>query len=203
MCAALLLVTGCTHTVGGTATRSLRDRDAGLVAPVDVESVMLDRERMRAITGAGENLTVIPSMDGTAPVDIDNLADATPPQCQWIFAETQTFGGEIRQFHKTTFQNPNRGALISEGAAIYNDAPTAKSAFDGLVAHVQDCAASQAGEIFVGGWSSTADALRMHTGACSRDYRLKSAVLAEVISCAYSDDVPDRVLTNMLAKVPE
>ncbi len=49
-------------------------------------------------------------MDGKFPVDIDALAETTPPpQCQWVFAETQTFGSEVEEFHKTTFQNPPKG----------------------------------------------------------------------------------------------
>ena len=67
---------------------------------------MLDQTQMRAITGAGDDLTIIPSMDGKFPVDIDQLSESAPPQCQWIFAETQTFGPDVEEFHKTTFQNP-------------------------------------------------------------------------------------------------
>ena len=77
---------------------------------------------MRAITGAGEDLTVIPSMDGKFPVDIDGLVDpAAPAECRWYFAETQTFGPEVEEFHKTTYQDPPDGALISQGAAAYRD----------------------------------------------------------------------------------
>ncbi len=90
-------------------------------SPVDVESVMLDQAQMRAITGAGEDLTIVPSMDGKIPVDVSDLMNGTPQECQWYFAETQTFGSEVEEFHKTTFQNPPDGGLISEGAAAYRD----------------------------------------------------------------------------------
>jgi hypothetical protein len=73
-------------------------------SPVDVETVMLDQSQMRAITGAGDDLTVIPTMDSKFPVDVDQLAQTTPPECKWIFQETRTFGLEVEEFHKTTFQ---------------------------------------------------------------------------------------------------
>ena len=73
---------------------------------VDVDEVLLDQPGMRAITGAGDDLTIIPTMDGTSPVDVDSLADEVPPQCRFVFAETATFGSDIEQFHKTTFQDP-------------------------------------------------------------------------------------------------
>jgi hypothetical protein len=158
---------------------------------------------MRAITGAGDDLTIIPSMDGKSPVDIDQLAKTTPPQCQWVFEETQTFGSDVEEFHKTTFQNPPRGGLISEGAAAYRDPATARRAFDGLVALADGCASTPLGAMFVGDWTASPDSLQMRPGnGCGRDYRVKSVVLAEVTSCAFPDSVPEIVLTNMLARVP-
>ena len=119
---AVLLTAACTRVVDGTA---LPGSGAGrkVVHGVDVDVILLDQPRMRAITGAGENLNVIPSMDGTNPVDIDALADTTPQECRFLYAETATFGPDIEEFHKTTFQDPPDGALISEGAATYRDAP--------------------------------------------------------------------------------
>jgi hypothetical protein len=158
---------------------------------------------MRAITGSGDDLTIVPSMDGKVPVDIDQLAKTTPPQCQWIFEETQTFGPDVEEFHKTTFQNPPRGGLISEGAAAYRDPATARRAFDGLVALVDGCASTTLGAMFVGEWNATPDSLQTRTGnGCGRDYRVKNVVLAEVTSCAFSGSVPDLVMTNLLARVP-
>ena len=202
-CVAALLTAGCSQTLGGHAVRSLPGIDDGSRSPVDVEQLMLEPSQMRAITGAGDDLTIIPSMDGKIPVDIDQLAKTTPPQCQWIFEETQTFGQDIEEFHKTTFQNPPGGGLISEGAAAYRDPATAHRAFDGLVALVDGCDSTTLGPMFVGEWSATADAMQMRPGnGCGRDYRVKNVVLVEVTSCAFPDSVPDIVMTNILAKVP-
>jgi hypothetical protein len=198
-----LVAAGCAQTVGGRALRAAPEIDDGSRSPVDVETVMLDQSQMRAITGAGDDLTIIPSMDGKSPVDIDQLAKTTPPQCQWVFEETQTFGSDVEEFHKTTFQNPPRGGLISEGAAAYRDPATARRAFDGLVALADGCASTPLGAMFVGDWTASPDSLQMRPGnGCGRDYRVKSVVLVEVTSCAFPDSVPEIVLTNMLAKVP-
>jgi hypothetical protein len=80
-----MVATGCSHTVGGRALRSAPGLDDGSLSPVNVETLMLDQSQMRAITGAGDDLTIIPTMDGKVPVDIDQLAKTAPPQCQWIF----------------------------------------------------------------------------------------------------------------------
>src|SRR5258705_10012803 len=101
-CAMALAMAGtmsCTHTVTGSAARSAPGIDDDSRSPVDVDGVLLEQSQMRAITGAGEHLTVIPSMDGKLPVDIDQLADTAPPPCRWYFAETQTFGPEVEEFH--------------------------------------------------------------------------------------------------------
>jgi hypothetical protein len=202
-CVAVLVAAGCAQTVGGRALRAAPGIDDDSLSPVDVETLMLDQSQMRAITGAGDDLTIIPSMDGKSPVDIDQLAKTTPPQCQWVFEETQTFGSDVEEFHKTTYQNPPRGGLISEGAAAYRDPATARRAFDELVALVDGCASTPLGGMFVGDWSSTQESLQMRPGnGCGRDYRVKNVVLAEVTSCAFPDSVPDIVLTNIMAKVP-
>ena len=59
-----LLAAGCAQTITGTATRAAPGIDDESQSPVDVESVMLDQAQMQAITGAGEALTIVPSMDG-------------------------------------------------------------------------------------------------------------------------------------------
>jgi hypothetical protein len=164
---------------------------------------MLDQSQMRAITGAGDDLTIIPSMDGKIPVDIEQLAKTTPPQCQWVFEESQTFGPDVEEFHKTTFQYPPGGGLISEGAAAYRDPATARLAFEGLVALVDGCRSTPLGAMFVGDWNSTQDSVQMRPGnGCGRDYRVKNVVLVEVTSCAFPASVPDIVMTNILANVP-
>jgi hypothetical protein len=203
-CVTAALVAGCTQTVTGQAVRSTPGIDDDSLSPVDVETVMLDQSQMRAITGAGEDLTVIPSMDGKVQVDIEQLAENTPPQCEWIFAETQTFGPDVEEFHKTTFQNPPRGGLISEGAAAYRDPATARSAFDDLVDLVDGCGSTPLGPMFVGEWSATPESVQMRPGnGCGRNYRLKNVVLVEVTSCAFPGSVADIVMTNILAKVPD
>jgi hypothetical protein len=199
----VLVAAGCSPTVGGRALRAAPGVDEDSQSPIDVETLMLDQSQMRAITGAGEDLTIIPSMDGKVPVDIDQLAKTTPLQCQWVFEETQTFGRDVEEFHKTTFQNPPRGGLISEGAAAYRDLATARRAFDGLVALVNGCDSTPLGPMFVGDWNASPDSLQMRPGnGCGRDYRVKNVVLAEVTSCAFPESVPDIVMTNLLAKVP-
>ena len=116
---------------------------------------MLDQAQMRAITGAGDDLTIIPSMDGKFPVDIDQLAETAPPQCQWIFAETQTFGPDVEEFHKTTFQNPpDGGADLRRAPPPTGTRDTARRAFDGLVDLVDGCGSTAFGPMFVGDWTA-------------------------------------------------
>ena len=202
-CAAVVVAAGCSHAVGGRAPRAAPAIDDESQSPVDVEILMLDQSQMRAITGAGDDLTIIPSMDGKVPVDIDQLAKTAPPQCQWIFEETHTFGPDVEEFHKTTFQNPPRGGLISEGAAAYRDPATARRAFDALVARVDGCGKTTLGPMFVGDWSAAPDSVQMRPGnGCGRDYRVKNVVLVEVTSCAFPDSVLDIVMTTILGRVP-
>jgi PknH-like extracellular domain len=203
-CAAVLLATGCTQIVDGSGLRAAPGIDDDSLSPVDVETIMLDQSQMRAITGAGDDLTIIPSMDGKIPVDIEQLAETAPPQCKWIFTETQTFGPDVEEFHKTTFQNPPDGGLISEGAAAYRDRVTARRAFDELVELVDSCGATEFGPLFVGDWTATVDGVQTRPGSgCGRDYRVKNVVLVEVSACAFPESVPDIVMTNILAKVPD
>jgi hypothetical protein len=198
----LAATVACTHTVSGSPVRAIPGIDDDSRSPVDVDAVLLEQTQMRAITGAGEDLTVIPSMDGKQPVDIVALADSAPEQCQWYFVETQTFGAEIEEFHKTTYQDPPEAALISQGAAGYRDATTARRAFDDLAGLIDRCGSTSSGALYVGDWTVTADGLQTRTSRCGRDYRVKSAVLVEITFCGYPSTVPDIVMTNVLAKVP-
>ncbi|WP_134427156.1 sensor domain-containing protein [Mycobacterium ulcerans] len=199
MCCATLLAAACTRVVDGEALPAF-----GASAPEarQAGALLLDQTRMRAITGAGEDLTIIPTMDGSYPVDIDALAKTAPVECRFIFSETTTFGPDIAGFHKTTFQDSPDSALISEAAAVYPDADIARRAFDDLVGAVGSCADSSSGWLFVSSWKADADSLRMRPGDCGRDYRVLSVALLKVTFCGFPDSVSDIVLTNIAANVP-
>ncbi|HSS25973.1 MAG TPA: sensor domain-containing protein [Mycobacterium sp.] len=201
LCGAVLLMAACTRVVGGTAVPAFGAAHRG-VQGVNVDVILLDQSRMQAITGAGEHLTIIPTMDGNYPVDVDTPADTTPQECRFIFAETATFGPDVEEFHKTTFQDPPDGALISEGAAAYRDTSTARHAFGALVATVGGCADGSAGQLFIGEWTADANSLHMRPGGCGRDYRLLSVALLEVTFCGFPQSVSDIVMTNIAANVP-
>ncbi|BBY07784.1 sensor domain-containing protein [Mycobacterium noviomagense] len=199
-CCVALLAAACTRVVGGTAVPAFGH--LGALSGIDVDEVLLDQSRMRAITGTGDDLTIIPTMDASQPVDLDSLAQSAPPQCRFFYADTATFGTDIEQFHKTTFQYPPKGALISEGAAGYRDVDTARRSFHTLVTTVEHCADTSAGWLLVGDWNAEDDSLHTRPGACGRDYRVKSVVLVEVTFCGFPESVPGIVMTNITAKVP-
>jgi hypothetical protein len=201
LCAVVAVVASCTRVVDGAAVAGA---GAGhrVVQGVDVDTILLDQTRMRAITGAGEHLTIIPSMDGTSPVDIDALAENAPRECRFIYAETATFGRDLEAFHKTTFQDPPDGALISEGAAAYRDADTARRAFGALVNTVGDCANGSSGQLYVGDWNADATSLRLRPGGCGRDYRILSVAMLEVTFCGFAQSVSDIVMSNISANLP-
>lgn len=201
--ACTLLVAGCTSTLTGAAVKARPGIDDDSRSPVDVDTVLLQQTQMRAITGGGDHLTVIPTMDGKRPVDIVELADSVEPACRWYFIESETFGPEVEEFHKTTYQDPPNGALISQGAAGYRDAPTARRAFAGVADRVERCLDSPSGGVLLGESAGTAESMSTRVGDCGRDYRVKSVVLIEVTFCRYPDSVPDIVVTNMLARVPD
>lgn len=153
LCGATLLIAACTRVVGGTASATFGGDRQGML---DVATILLDQSRMQAITGSGDDLTIIPTMDTTYPVDVDDFAQPIPRECRFIYAETAVFGSEIEAFHKTTFQDRPDGSLISEAVAAYRDAGTARRAFDTLAVTVHDCAASPAGWLFVSRWTAAA-----------------------------------------------
>jgi hypothetical protein len=200
VCCSMLLSAACTRVVGGAAVPAFPGTLS--TSAVDVDAILLDQPRMQAITGGGEQLTIIPSMDGKVPVDLDTLAETAPPQCRFIYAETATFGPDVEEFHKTTFQDPPRGGLISEGAAVYRDTDTASHALAALVATVEDCAASSDGWAFVGQWRADTESLHTRPGNCGRDYLVKSVVLVEVTYCGFPESVSDIVITNIAANIP-
>lgn len=197
--AAALLSTGCTHWVAGLAVRGPEVAEPGALT---ADRVLLSQEQMRAITGAGMDLTIIPGMSTTSPVDDDGLAATVPPECRFIFAETAIFGTDVADFRKVVFQYPPRRALISQAAAIYPDPSAARQAFDAFSAAVEACANSPAAAL-LGGWTLAEDRLRTRPRDCGRDYRLKHAVLIEVISCGLPESVGEIVLTNLSNRVPD
>ncbi len=199
LCAAAVLAAACTRVVDGTVAEEFGA--ASNLSGVDVARVLLDQSRMQAITGGGEHLTIIPSMDATSPVDIDTLAHTAPP-CRFVYSDTATFGPDIEAFHKTTFQDPPHGGLISEGAAAYRDAATARRAFGALVTTVRGCADSSAGLGLLGDWTADDRSLQTRPGDCGRDYLLKSVVLVEVTYCGFPDSVSTIVLSNIAANLP-
>ncbi|KZS60151.1 sensor domain-containing protein [Mycobacterium ostraviense] len=198
-CCAMALTAACTRVVDGEV---LPPYGAYPLDVLNVDSVLLDQSRMRAITGAGDDLTMVPSTDGKHPVDIDALADTLPRECRFIYAETAIFGPDIAGFHKITFQDPPEGALISEGAAVYRAPDIARHAFESLVAAVGSCATSSSGSLLVSTWHVDGDSLHIRPGDCGRDYRVLSVALLEVTFCGFPESVPDIVMTNMAANVP-
>lgn len=200
ICAVTAATVGCTRLVAGTALPALpppAPDDA-----VDLGRIILDTPRMRALVGADERLTIIPTMDSSSPADIDELAATIPPPCRFIFAETAVFGSAPTRFHKTTYQYPPKAALLSEGAAVYPDAESARRALDALVATVAECAASPAGSGLVSDWAAVDQSLRTRAGDCGRAYQVKSVVLLEVTYCGFSESDADLVVANMAAAVP-
>ncbi|KAA1251310.1 sensor domain-containing protein [Mycobacterium simiae] len=196
---AMVLTAACTRVVGGEA---LPAYGAYPLDVLNVDALLLDQSRMRAITGAGDDLTIVPSMDGKHPVDVDALADTVPRVCRFVYSETMTFGPDVAAFHKITFQDPPDSGLISEGAAVYRDSEAARRAFDALTATVASCAGSSSGWLFVGTWNAEADSLHIRPGDCGRDYRVISVALLEVTYCGFPESVSDIVMTNMAANVP-
>ncbi|BBZ05185.1 sensor domain-containing protein [Mycolicibacterium chitae] len=201
-CLAALALPACTTTVDGLA-RSPAGAELWAPPLIDAHAVLLDLNTMRAITGAGTDLSVIPSMDTAYPVDIEPLAEQTPPPCRFLFAETATFGTSIDDFHKISYQSPPDAGLISQAAAVYVDKPAARTVFDTLTRAATDCAQTRFGQTYLGEVSADGSALQTRSGECGRDYRLKAVVVAEVTFCAFGETVPEIVLANLLGGIPE
>jgi len=200
-CAAAALLTGCTQWADGVPLRALSEPPYSPPGIVDVDQIMLTQAQIQAITGGGQDVTIIPSMDGKSMVDVDPLAEAVPRDCRFLFAETDTFGTDVEDFHKTSFQYPPRRALISEGAASYRDDAGARQAFNTLSTAVHRCAAGSMGASLVGDVDGDTESLRTRPGRCGRDYRLKASVLVEVTFCGFGESVPEIVMTNILNKI--
>lgn len=201
-CAAATLLTGCTQWVAGAPLRAAGEPPYRPAGVVDVDEVLLDQAQIRAITGGGQNVTIIPSMDGKSPVDIEQLAAEVPADCRFVFAETVTFGPDIEDFRKTTFQDPPDATLISQGAAAYRDTETARRTFDALSAAAQRCGTGSYGALLIGELKAEPQSLRIRPGNCGRDYRLKGSVLIEVTFCGLPDSVSEIVMTNIAKRIP-
>lgn len=201
-CAAAALVTGCTAWVDGAPLRASGEPAFSPPGVVDVDRILLTQAQIQAITGGGQDVTIIPSMDGKSMVDIEQLAESVPRDCRFLFAETETFSIDVEDFHKTSFQHPTRRALLSEAAAAYRDEATARQAFNTLSTTVHRCADGPMGSYLVGEVGGDADSLHTRPGRCGRDYRLKGSVLVEVTFCGYPESVPGIVMTNILNKIP-
>lgn len=209
LCALAIVVSGCTQTVSGSATRPIPALDEDSRSPVDVDTVLLDRPQMQALSGAGGDLTPVPGMESTAPVDIptdqgflpDMFARELPQECRWLFAETDVFG-PIEEFHKTTYQSPSRGGLLSQAAAGYRDPATAAAALADLTRQIDACSSTEQGRLLVGDVLATDDSVRIRPGMCGRDYQVKSVVMVEVTFCSFPDSVPELVMTNIVDNVP-
>ncbi|MEB3023152.1 sensor domain-containing protein [[Mycobacterium] crassicus] len=200
VCAALSAAVGCTRLVGGEALPPITPPTPD--GTVNAARIMLDTPRLRAIVGAGEELTIIPTMESSAPVDIDELAATVPPPCRFVYAETAVVGTGFTQFRKTTYQYPPKRGLISEGVTVYPDPDAARGAFDALMGTVAECGDSPAGPGLVGDWTADEQTLHTRPGDCGRSYRLKSVALLEVTHCGFSESIADLVLVNMAAGIP-
>ncbi len=199
LCGATLLIAACTRVVGGTASATFGGDRQGML---DVATILLDQSRMQAITGSGDDLTIIPTMDTTYPRRRRRFRPTHTTRMPVHLCRDAVFGSEIEAFHKTTFQDRPDGSLISEAAAAYRDAGTARRAFDTLAVTVHDCAASPAGWLFVSRWTAGGNSLHIRAGDCGRDYRVLSAALLEVTFCGFPESVSDIVMTNIAANVP-
>jgi hypothetical protein len=198
--AAAMLFTGCTRVVGGIAF--MPPTEGSYRDGMDVDDLLLTTAELRDLTGAGLDLNGVPGMDSTQTVDDQLLVDAAPPECRFVFLESQVFGGNVKQFHKTSFQTPSKAALLSEAAAAYVDADSARRAFGTVTDLVKACGDSTTGYAYVNKYTADAEAVHAEDmGDCGRVYRLADTVLVEVTYCGYSHVVPDIVASRMASRV--
>jgi hypothetical protein len=198
--AAISLASGCAHVVGGIA--SMPPTEGPYLGGMDVDELLLTTPELRDLTGAGLDLSGVPGMDSIQTVDNNLLVGSAPPECRFVYLESQTFGPDVKQFHKTTFQTPPKSELLSEAAAAYVDTDTAQRAFDNVTELVKGCGESSSGYAYVYDWS--ADQQTVHgqsIGDCGRIYRLAATVLIEVTYCGYSHVIPDLVAARIAARV--
>ncbi len=198
--AAATLAGGCAHVVGGTA--AMPPAEGPYLHGMDVDDLLLTTPEMRDLTGAGLDLNGIPGMDSKYTVDDELLVEAAPPECRFVFRESLVFGPDVKQFHKTSFQTPPKSALLSEAAAAYDDAPTARRAFDNVANLVKACGDTPSGYSYVYNWTADEQTLQAEgLGDCGRVYRVEATVLIEVTYCGYSHVVPDLLAKRIAARV--
>jgi PknH-like extracellular domain len=198
--AAVTLAGGCTTVVGGVA--SMPPTEGPYLDGIDVDELLLTTAELRDLTGSGLDLSGIPGMDSIQMVDNVFLVDSAPPECRFVYLESLTFGPDVKQFHKTSFQTPPKSALLSEAAAAYVDADTARRAFDNVTELVKVCGDSSSGYAYVYEWSEDERTVRAESiGDCGRIYRLEQTVLIEVTYCGYSHVVPEPVVTRIASRV--
>ena len=198
---ALLIATGCSTVIDGVP--AMPPAETLYLGGLDVDELLLSTDELRDITGAGPELNGVPGMDSKKAVDDELLVKSSPPDCRFVFRESLIFGPEVKQFHKTSFQTPPESALLSEAAAAYLDADTARGAFDNVASMVMSCANTIYASMFVGEWTIDGDTISTRTArSCGRIYRPKSNVLIEVTYCGYSEVVPNLVVTRIASRVP-
>jgi len=198
VCTAAVLASGCTQRVDGAALPVSSKTPGGVVK---VDGVLLGRAQMRAVTDS-LGLTVSPGMNGKAPIDDRESARSVPPFCQFVFADSATFGPDAEDFRKTSYRVDADSERISEAAASYDGATAARRAFARLRDDVIDCADSFYGRFLVGEWTADAASVRMRLSSCGRDYRLKSSVIVEVTFCDFPDAITEAVMSNILSRIP-
>jgi PknH-like extracellular domain len=198
--AVVVVASGCMHVVGGIA--SMPPTEGPYLDGMDVDELLLTTPELRDLTGVGLDLNAVPGMDSIKTVDDDLLVDSAPPECQFVFRESVIFGPDVKQFHKTSFQTPPKSELLSEGAAAYVDAATARRAFDNVAELVKGCGESSSGYAYVYDWSVDPQTVSAQSiGDCGRVYRLEATVLIEVTYCGYSHVIPDLIAARIAARV--
>jgi hypothetical protein len=197
VCAAVVLTAGCTQQVDGAALPVLSQAPGGVVR---VDGVLLGPAQMRAVTGSLD-LAVSPGMNGKAPIDDPELATAVPSACQFVFADSSTFGPDTEDFRKTSYRIAAGNERISEAAAAYHGAKAAGEAFARLRTAVIGCADTHYGRVLVGEWKADTSSVRMRLASCGRDYRLKSSVVVEVTFCGFPDATTGAVMANIVSRI--
>ena len=198
-CLAVTLAGGCTHVVDGVASFPPAGRP--YLNGISVDDLLLTTEELRDLTGAGLDLSDVPGMDSTQPVDNDFLLDTAPRECQFVYRESETFRGVV-QFHKTSFQTPPKSELLSEAAAAYIDPDAAGGAFTHVSDLITGCGESTSGSRYVATWTANGDVVRARdSGDCGRIYRLAKTVLVEVTYCGYTHVIPDLVASRIASRV--